>query len=231
MAIGLLGGYGLLPTEPQITGLVEASALSSVWSELASAEFRSTDPSFGAEGSGGRVQKSTMSGAAGVLCIERRRLAWLAGVQRSYSETTIEAVIGLIAKGDADALGELDEPFCRLAHGLAFCVARDPALAEDAIEAFLSVYRSAAGFNVNPPAPRRWLSGIVDRQTADLADRSVRRGEKSITLLAQGTAGHAERCVDQAAVSKPGYGRMSRPTDCRSGLNVGGDGWLLKAQI
>ncbi len=138
---------------------------------------------------------------AGAGRAERRPLlAWRTGAQRSYSELTPEAVIGLIATGDARALGELYDRFGRLAFGLALRVARDPGLAEDAVqEAFLSVWRSAASFDAMRGAARSWILTLTYRRTVDLVDRAARRREESTDTLPEGAGPSAAATVAERA--------------------------------
>ena len=90
-----------------------------------------------------------------------------------------EAVVALVARGQADALAELYDRFGRVAYGLALRVVRDAALAEDVVqEAFLSVWRSASRFVAERSTARTWLLMLVHRRAVDLVRREdVRRTE------------------------------------------------------
>lgn len=87
--------------------------------------------------------------------------------------------MGLIARADERALGELYDRHAGIAYGLALRVVRDPGLAEEAVQdGFLSVWRSAGSFDSGRGAPRSWLLTLVHRRAVDLVDRASRRLEQ-----------------------------------------------------
>jgi RNA polymerase sigma-70 factor (ECF subfamily) len=88
------------------------------------------------------------------------------------------ALMTAVAREDTVALGALYDRFGGVAYGLALRVARDPGLAEEAVQdAFLSVWRSARSFDGDRGSPRNWLLTLVYRRAVDLVDRASRRRE------------------------------------------------------
>jgi RNA polymerase sigma factor (sigma-70 family) len=80
------------------------------------------------------------------------------------------------ARGDAAALARLYDRHGRVAYGLALRVVRDPALAEDAVqEAFLAVWRTAAGYREERGQASTWILMHVHRKAVDLVRREQRR--------------------------------------------------------
>src|SRR5690242_12947271 len=91
-------------------------------------------------------------------------------------EVSAEQLLASIAEGDERALAELYDRFGGVAYGLARRVARDPALAEEAVQdAFLSVWRSAAQFDRRRGSARGWLLMLVHRRAVDLVKPAARR--------------------------------------------------------
>ncbi|HET8607418.1 MAG TPA: sigma-70 family RNA polymerase sigma factor [Gaiellaceae bacterium] len=80
------------------------------------------------------------------------------------------------AGGDERALAELYRRHGPLCRTRAFRVLRDHALAEDAVqEAFLDLWRTAAGFDPDRAAVATWLCVLVHRRAVDIARREARR--------------------------------------------------------
>jgi len=78
--------------------------------------------------------------------------------------------------GDNEALNSLDRSHRAVAHGVAFRVLRDAALAEDAVqEGFLDLWRTAKGFDAGRSSVRGWLCVLVHRRAVDIARREARR--------------------------------------------------------
>jgi RNA polymerase sigma-70 factor (ECF subfamily) len=87
-----------------------------------------------------------------------------------------EALVALVARGDEPALGELYDRVGRAAYGLAHRVLRDERLAEDAVqEAFLTVWRTAAGYRAERAKASTWILTLVHRRAVDLVRREERR--------------------------------------------------------
>ncbi len=103
-----------------------------------------------------------------------------------------QALIHSIAAGDQLALAELYERLGAIAYGLSLRVARDPSLAEEAVQdAFLSVWRSAARFDRRRGSARTWLLTLVHRRAVDLVKRSARRPEDPTDAPPEQPAGSA----------------------------------------
>ena len=87
-----------------------------------------------------------------------------------------EALVALVASGDEGALAELYDRVGRMAYGLAFRVLRDERLAEDAVQdAFLGLWRTAAGFSAERAKATTWILTLVHRRAVDLVRREERR--------------------------------------------------------
>ena len=86
------------------------------------------------------------------------------------------ALLSRAASGDNEALECLYRAHRAVAHGVAFRVLRDAALAEDAVqEGFLDLWRTASGFDAKRAPVRAWLCVLVHRRAVDLARREARR--------------------------------------------------------
>ena len=82
--------------------------------------------------------------------------------------------------GEGDAwLADLYDRYGRTAYGLALRILRDPALAEDAVqEAFLTAWRTAAGYRPERSSPRAWILTLTHRRAVDLVRREEYRRTK-----------------------------------------------------
>ena len=95
---------------------------------------------------------------------------------RNLEHLSDEALVALVARGDENALAATYDRFSRIAYGLALRVLRDSALAQDAVQdAFLAVWRGAAGFDPARAKPSTWILTIVHRRAVDLVRREDRR--------------------------------------------------------
>ena len=96
--------------------------------------------------------------------------------ERPLEHVTDEELLGLVARSDERAFAELYDRFGGVAYGLALRILRDEALAQDAVqEAFLAVWRSAAGFLPERARPSTWILTLVHRRAVDLVRREQRR--------------------------------------------------------
>lgn len=79
------------------------------------------------------------------------------------------------ARRDESALGELHDRHASLCRHRAFQVLRRRDLAEEAVQdAFLDLWRTAAGFDPARAAVRTWLCVLVHRRAVDVARREAR---------------------------------------------------------
>jgi RNA polymerase sigma-70 factor (ECF subfamily) len=99
-----------------------------------------------------------------------------------------EDLLAAVARSEEAALGELYDRFGGAAYGLALRVLRDPALAEDAVqEAFLQIWRSAAGYRPGRAKASTWLLTFVHRRAVDLVRREERRRTEPTTSAPEPT--------------------------------------------
>lgn len=87
-----------------------------------------------------------------------------------------EALVGLVARGDEQALATLYDRHGRLAYGVARRLLRDAQLAEDAVqEGFVNVWRQAGSFRPDRSRAASWIVMLVHRRAVDLIRREERR--------------------------------------------------------
>ena len=97
-------------------------------------------------------------------------------MRRNLAHLSDDALVALVGRGDEGALAELYDRVGRVAYGLALRVLRDDRLAEDAVqEAFLAVWRTAAGFRAERAKASTWILTLVHRRAVDLVRREQRR--------------------------------------------------------
>jgi RNA polymerase sigma factor (sigma-70 family) len=116
-------------------------------------------------------------------------------MRRHSAHLSDEALVALVARGDESALAELYDRVGRVAYGLAFRVLRDDRLAEDAVqEAFLGVWRTAAGFRAERAKASTWILTLVHRRAVDLVRREERRRAEPLddAMVEQVTSDSAE---------------------------------------
>lgn len=103
-------------------------------------------------------------------------------MRREHTHLSDEALVALVGRGDDAALGELYDRLGRIAYGLALRVLRDERLAEDAVqEAFLGVWRGAAGYRADRAKASTWILTLVHRRAVDLVRREDRRRADPLT--------------------------------------------------
>jgi RNA polymerase sigma-70 factor (ECF subfamily) len=96
--------------------------------------------------------------------------------RRDLAHLSDEALVALLARGHESALAELYDRLGRVAYGLAYRILRDESLAEDAVqEAFLGLWRTAAGFVPERAKASTWILTLVHRRAVDLVRREERR--------------------------------------------------------
>jgi RNA polymerase sigma factor (sigma-70 family) len=96
--------------------------------------------------------------------------------ERPLEQATDQELLALVARSDDLALGELYDRYGGVAYGLALRILRDDGLAQDAVQdAFLAVWRSAAGFLPERAKASTWILTLVHRRAVDLVRREQRR--------------------------------------------------------
>jgi len=119
-------------------------------------------------------------------------------MRKHLAHLSDEALVALVARGDEGALAELYDRVGRVAYGLAFKVLRDDRLAEDAVqEAFLTVWRTAAGFRADLAKASTWILTLVHRRAVDIVRREERRRADPLDDLDR-DAGTSESAEDEA---------------------------------
>jgi RNA polymerase sigma-70 factor, ECF subfamily len=91
-----------------------------------------------------------------------------------------EALVALVAAGRQEAMTVLYGRYGAVAYGLAIRVARDPQLAENALQdGFLAVWHSAFRYSRAQGTVRTWLLTLVHRRAVDVvrAEARIRRFE------------------------------------------------------
>jgi RNA polymerase sigma factor (sigma-70 family) len=152
----------------------------------------------------------------------------------SLAHLSDEAVVGLVAASDEQALGELYDRFGRVAYGLALRIVRDDALAQDAVqEAFLTIWRNADRFLAERGTARTWILTLVHRRTVDLVRREDRRRGEPLESAPEPAApeqtedevelGHRRRAVQEAL--------RRLPAEQREALELGYYGGLTQSEL
>jgi RNA polymerase sigma factor (sigma-70 family) len=155
---------------------------------------------FGSRLSGSRTKRraetkhtAMFSSSSSVLALPDPSASW--SMRRHLAHLSDEALVALVARSDEGALAELYDRVGRVAYGLAFRVLRDDRLAEDAVqEAFLGVWRTAAGFRAERAKASTWILTLVHRRAVDLVRREERRRAEPLDDETRdaGTSGSAE---------------------------------------
>ena len=110
------------------------------------------------------------------------------GRSKQLHESSEETLLALIGTGDEHALSELYRRLGRVAYGLALRIVRDDALAQDAVqEAFLAVWRAAAGFLPERAKASTWVLTLVHRRAVDVVRREELRRADPLDLEDEGS--------------------------------------------
>jgi RNA polymerase sigma-70 factor, ECF subfamily len=82
------------------------------------------------------------------------------------------AVLGRLADGELDALGDLYDRYKTMAFSIAYRITNDGPLAEDVVqEAFLGAWRNAARYVEGKGSVKTWLLAIVHHRAIDAVRR------------------------------------------------------------
>jgi RNA polymerase sigma-70 factor, ECF subfamily len=109
-----------------------------------------------------------------MLVLERAERFSLAGGWRGFEleRATDEVLISRVAHGDERALSELYDRYGGLVYGAGVRYLGDRTFAEDLVQdVFLSVWRSAAGFDPSRASFATWIYRITRNRATDLARR------------------------------------------------------------
>ncbi len=91
-------------------------------------------------------------------------------------EPTDEELISAICNGEEYAMEILYERYHRYAYSLAYRILHDPVAAEDIVQdAFLSIWRKAASYQVQHGSVHSWLQAIVHHRAIDRVRAAVHR--------------------------------------------------------
>ena len=94
-------------------------------------------------------------------------------IVQSYEGADVDALVGRVARGDAQAFEQLYDEMAAAVYGLARRVVRDPARAEDVTQdVFLDVWRKAARFDRDLGKAKTWIMTITHRRAVDAVRRS-----------------------------------------------------------
>jgi RNA polymerase sigma-70 factor, ECF subfamily len=153
--------------------------------------------------------------------------------ERPLEHVTDEELLGLVARSDDRALAELYDRFGGVAYGLALRILRDEALAQDAVqEAFLAVWRSAAGFLPERARPSTWILTLVHRRAVDLVRREQRRRTEPLEpeLHPAGEGSDEEASVRfHRKLVQEALGRL--PADQREAIELAYYGGLTQSEV
>lgn len=132
---------------------------------------------------------------------------WLTGTGRALGSARLsrredhvhlsdEALVALAARSDESALAALYDRIGGVAYGLAYRVLRDDALAQDAVQdAFLNVWRTAAGFDPGRAKASSWILTLVHRRAVDIVRREQRRRSEPLEGAPEPQEGSAEQAA------------------------------------
>lgn len=153
--------------------------------------------------------------------------------ERPLEQATDQELLALLARSDDIALAELYDRYGGVAYGLALRILRDDGLAQDAVQdAFLAVWRSAAGFLPERAKPSTWILTLVHRRAVDLVRREQRRRTEPLEPEQHPATGPSD---EEAAVRfyrravQDALGQL--PADQRQAIELAYYGGLSQSEI
>src|SRR5262245_36717639 len=118
-----------------------------------------------------------------------------------------EAIVAGAAAGREQGLAGLYDLYGRRAYGVALRVLGDETLAQDAVQdAFVSIWRGAAGYRPERASPGTWLLTIVHRRAVDV----VRRERHRRANVAEGYDATAGDATDDTVLDRVEGARVRR---------------------
>jgi RNA polymerase sigma-70 factor (ECF subfamily) len=83
-----------------------------------------------------------------------------------------QALVGRVARGDADALDDIYSRYARSVYGLTYRILGDPSAAEDVVqEVFLKLWRQPSSYNADRGSLGSWLLGVGHNRAIDVLRR------------------------------------------------------------
>jgi RNA polymerase sigma-70 factor (ECF subfamily) len=154
-------------------------------------------------------------------------------LRQDAAQLSDEALLEAVAGSDEAALGELYDRFGRVAYGLALKVLRDAALAEDAVqEAFLQVWRGAAGYESERGKASTWVLTFVHRRAVDLVRREERRRAEPETAMPEPAGPGADEAVVARSRREIVQDALSRlPAEQREAIELAYFGGLTQTEL
>jgi RNA polymerase sigma-70 factor (ECF subfamily) len=102
------------------------------------------------------------------------------------SESTLEALLGQVARGDESAFEEVYDHASSAVFGLIRRVLRDPAQAEEVTqEVFVEVWRSATRFDAQKGSARSWILMMAHRRAVDRVRSAQARHDREDSVAAR----------------------------------------------
>jgi RNA polymerase sigma factor (sigma-70 family) len=146
---------------------------------------------------------------------------------------TDEQLLHAIARGDEAAVAELYDRFGRVAYGLALRILRDASLAQDAVqEAFVTAWRTAAGFDTARGSASTWLLTLVHRRAVDLVRREARRRGDPLDEAPAASGGAADEAAWLRGERRRVQAALARlPSEQRSALELAYYGGLTQSEL
>jgi len=141
-----------------------------------------------------------------------------------------------IARGDAEALGDLYDRYGRVAFGMLYRMLPGPEAAEEvAQDAFHAVWRRAGSFRPERGAVRTWLLAICRNAAIDWRRTRGKRNEREVSmdsageLLAEGKVD--ERVLDALAAERVRKAVAELPAEQRDVLSLAFWGGYSQSEI
>src|SRR5690348_4975653 len=104
----------------------------------------------------------------------------------SEPQTTLEAVVRQVARGDESAFERLYDEVSSSVFGLIRRVLRDPAQAEEVTqEVFVEVWRTATRFDAQKGAARSWILMLAHRRAVDRVRSAQASSDREDTVAAR----------------------------------------------
>ena len=145
-------------------------------------------------------------------------------------------LVGRIARGDAEALGELYDRYGRVAFGMLYRMLPSPEAAEEvSLDAFHAVWQRADSYKPERGPVRTWLLAICRNAAIDWRRTRGKRAEREVSintageLLAEGKVD--ERVVDALRAERVREAVAALPAEQRDVLSLAFWGGYSQSEI